>query len=338
MTYAESASGWVHAHQEQVGFALQLATVDTSADPGRHVLQSGQLAEQLGFDAVFLPDHPSWMPDCWVHLAALAVTTRRIRLGTGVACALYRHPVVLARQAADIDQLSGGRLILGLGAGWDAPEFARLGSPLPSVRYRQTALDETLTILRGVWGPAPFSFEGRCFSTVDAQVLPGPAQRPGPPILIAGGGERITFRQVAQYADACQLSDLAVLNGTPSPTALRAKHAALERHCAAVDRRYADILRTHFTGWLILAENERRLAAKVKRYMPDGLASRYSGEWSGFAVAATPEQAIAYFRARQAAGIQYFVVELMDASDVETVQLLADAVMPALATDGAPPS
>ena len=81
MTHTRSASPWVSAHQQQVGFALQLATVDTSADPGRHVLRSGQLAEALGFDAIFLPDHPSWLPDCWVHLAALAVTTSRIRLG-----------------------------------------------------------------------------------------------------------------------------------------------------------------------------------------------------------------------------------------------------------------
>ena len=178
MTHTRSASAWVSAHQQQVGFALQLATVDTSADPGRHVLRSGQLAEELGFDAIFLPDHPSWLPDCWVHLAALAVTTSRIRLGPGVACALYRHPVVLARLAADVDQLSGGRLILALGAGWDASEFARLGSSLPSVRHRQTAIEETLAIVRGVWGPAPFSFEGRCFSTVDAQSYP--PRRSGP--------------------------------------------------------------------------------------------------------------------------------------------------------------
>ena len=236
MTHTRSASPWVSAHQQQVGFALQLATVDTSADPGRHVLRSGQLAEELGFDAMFLPDHPSWLPDCWVHLAALAVTTSRIRLGPGVACALYRHPVVLARLAADVDQLSGGRLILALGAGWDASEFARLGSSLPSVRHRQTAIEETLAIVRGVWGPAPFSYEGRCFSTVDAQVVPSPAQLPGPPVLIAGGGERVTLRQVAQYADACQLSDVAVLNGAPTPTALQAKLAALKRHCMAADR------------------------------------------------------------------------------------------------------
>ena len=77
MTHTRSANAWVSAHQRQAGFALQLATVDTSADPQRHVLRSGQLADELGFDAVFLPDHPSWLPDCWVHLVALAVTTSR---------------------------------------------------------------------------------------------------------------------------------------------------------------------------------------------------------------------------------------------------------------------
>lgn len=87
---------------------------------------------------------------------------------------------------------------------------------------------------------------------------------------------------------------------------------------------------------MILAESERQLAAKVQRYVPVGLARRFSGDWGGFAVAATPEQAIAYFRARQEVGIQYFVVELMDASDTETIELLASVVMPALATRGYP--
>lgn len=319
---------WVSDHHERVGFALELATADCPGQPAEHLLRASRVAEELGFDAVFLPDHPSSMPDCWLHLAAIARRTERIRLGSGVACALYRHPVVLARLAADLDNLSGGRVILGIGAGWDAREFARLGRPMPPIPQRQAALEEAITIVRGVWGPRPFTYHGRYFDTVDAHVSPAPAQHPGPPLLVAGGGERVTLRQVARYADACQLSDMPILSGRGTADDLRHKLSVLRQHCAAVGRAYDAILRSHYTGWLLLAENAPKLRAKVERYAPDGLASRFSGEWAGFAMAATPEQAVAYYAERRAAGVQYFVIQTLDASDLETVHLLAEDVIP----------
>jgi alkanesulfonate monooxygenase SsuD/methylene tetrahydromethanopterin reductase-like flavin-dependent oxidoreductase (luciferase family) len=106
-------------------------------------------------------------------MAALAGTTSRIRLGTNVACAGYRHPVLTARLAADLDNLSRGRLILGLGAGWDANEYANLGLPLLPARERQAALEEAIVMIRGVWGDEPFSFHGRYYHTDDARVALG---------------------------------------------------------------------------------------------------------------------------------------------------------------------
>ena len=147
-----SLSSWVEAQRERVGFALQVFPVDTAEDPVGRMLSAGRLAERLGFDAFFFSDHPAWGPECWVHMAHLAATTERIRLGTGVVCALYRHPVMTARLAADLDNLSGGRLILGLGCGWDSDEFASLGLPFSSVASRQAALEEAIAIMRGVWG------------------------------------------------------------------------------------------------------------------------------------------------------------------------------------------
>jgi alkanesulfonate monooxygenase SsuD/methylene tetrahydromethanopterin reductase-like flavin-dependent oxidoreductase (luciferase family) len=198
-----SASAWVAAHTPRVGFALELATTDTPTNASQHVLDSGQLAEALGFDAVLLPDHPTFMPDSWLHLAALAARTQRVRLGANVACVLYRHPVLLARLATDLDHLSGGRLLLGLGAGWNAAEFERLGLQLPPARVRQAAVSDTIAILNGVWGSEPFTYRGNFFSAARTRVTPLPVQQPRPPILVAGGGERGTLRQVAQLADAC---------------------------------------------------------------------------------------------------------------------------------------
>jgi alkanesulfonate monooxygenase SsuD/methylene tetrahydromethanopterin reductase-like flavin-dependent oxidoreductase (luciferase family) len=119
-----------------IGFGLQVFPVETRNDPTRALLAPGRLAEELGFDAFFFGDHPAWGLDCWVHMAALATTTNGIRLGSNVVCAGYRHPVLTARLAADLDNLSGGRLILGLGAGWDANEYANLGLPFLSAHER----------------------------------------------------------------------------------------------------------------------------------------------------------------------------------------------------------
>ncbi len=328
MAAAWSPNPWVATHRDRVGFGLQVFPVDTPTEPVAHMLAAGRLADELGFDAFWFGDHPAWGPDCWVHMAAVAVQTERIHLGVNVACALYRHPVLTARLAADLDNLSGGRLVLGLGIGWDVSEFANLGLPFPPVAERQAALEEAVAIIRGVWGDAPFSFEGQHFRTANAQVRPAPRQRPGPPLLIAGGGERVTLRQVAQYADACQLGSFGLVSGSGTADDVRRKLAVLNRHCAALGRPPDTVLRTHFTGWLILAEDERRLQDKVRHYMPDGIDHRFSGPWHGFVVVATPEQAVATFRDLVDAGIQYFVVEVLDAADTETMRLLGEVVVP----------
>ena len=156
-------SPWVAERRERVSFALQVFPIDTPIDPARRFLAAGQLAERLGFDAVFAGDHPAWGLEPWLHLAALAMKTEHVGLGTNVACASYRHPVMTARLVTDLDNLSGGRAILGLGSGWDANEFANFGLPFPPALERQALLAEAITIIRGAWGAEPFTFEGRHF-------------------------------------------------------------------------------------------------------------------------------------------------------------------------------
>jgi alkanesulfonate monooxygenase SsuD/methylene tetrahydromethanopterin reductase-like flavin-dependent oxidoreductase (luciferase family) len=286
------------------------------------------LADELGFDAFFVGDHPAWALDGWLHLTALAVTTQRIQLGSNVNCIYYRHPVLLARLAADLDNLSGGRLILGLGTGWDANEFANFGLPFPPAAERAAALEEALTIIRGVWGVAPFTFRGRYFQTAAAHIAP-PPRRP-PPLIIAGGGERITLRQVAAFADACNLASFGKVNGAPTAADLHRKLAVLRQHCDGLGRPYDHILRTHLTGWLILAPNSPALRAKLHGYFPAGLETRFAGEWGGFVFAGTPAQAVTYYRELAAAGVQYFVAQTLDAADEETIRLLAEEVVPAV--------
>jgi alkanesulfonate monooxygenase SsuD/methylene tetrahydromethanopterin reductase-like flavin-dependent oxidoreductase (luciferase family) len=319
---------WVVARRDRISFALQVETQRDDPSPSERVLTAGRLAESLGFDAFFTGDHPTWQSDVWLHMAALATTTERIGLGPMVTCVFYRPPVVIARMASSLDHLSGGRLVLGLGIGWDAAalgwgtnEFDRIGIPYLPTRERQVALAEAITVMKGVWDAEPFTFQGRYYSTKDAQVAPGPLQGV-PPIVIAGAGEG-TLRQVAELADACNFGPV-VTGGVDTPDEARAKLALLQKRCEDIGRPYENILRTHFTIWLMLAETETAAQRKVDRYFPNGR----DAIWQRAAVVGTPEQIVPYFQAFADAGMQYFIVQILDAGDEETMHILAKDVMP----------
>ncbi len=325
---------WVADRRDGIRFALQADVQRDDPTPGASLLAAGRLAEELGFDAFFTGEHPSWQSDPWLHMAALAGMTQRIGLGPMVSCVLYRPPVVTARLASDLDHLSGGRLILGLGIGWDAAalgwgtnEFDRLGLPYPSTKARQGALSEAIGIMRGVWGPRPFTFQGAYYSVKDAHVIPPPVLG-SPPIFIAGAGDR-TLRQVAELADACNIGPV-VTGGVDSAEDARQKLAVLRRHCEELGRPYDDILRTHFTIWLILAEDEAGLRRKLDRYFPDGR----DEIWQRASFAGTPDQAVERFQAFADAGIQYFIAQTLDAKDEETIRLLATEVAPKFVPSG----
>ena len=321
---------WVVDRRQRVTFALQAVAGAGGTDPGKQLVAAGRQADALGFDAFFLGDHPAWAPECWLHLAALAVTTERVGLGQMVAAAPYRPPLLTARLASDLDHLSDGRAVLGLGIGWNAAdygmgtnEFDRMGLPYPSTRERQIALEEAIAIIRGAWGAEPFSFDGTFYQATGAHVTP-PLQADGPPLILAGGGER-TLGQVARLADIANFGPGPAGN-VDSPAIAREKFAILRRQCEAAGRPYADILRSYFTHWLILAEDDAALERKIAHYFPDGL----DAFWGKYLIAHAPEAAIAYFQTFADAGLQYFVVQVLDPHDDETLRLLAERVAPAI--------
>ncbi len=129
-------------------------------------------AEALSFDSLWVQDHPMQGIDCWTALAAIAARGTSLRLGSLVSCVSYRNPALLARLAADVDCLSEGKLVLGVGIGKNQGEFAKMGLSLPSIRDRQQALAETIDIVRGVWGDRPFTYEGEHFRVADASIRP----------------------------------------------------------------------------------------------------------------------------------------------------------------------
>jgi alkanesulfonate monooxygenase SsuD/methylene tetrahydromethanopterin reductase-like flavin-dependent oxidoreductase (luciferase family) len=315
---------WVREFRHRVGWGLQATGLPDDPDPARRVMAAGRLAETLGFDAFFLGDHPAYAPEVWLHLGALAVQTSRLRLGSVVLCAGYRPPVLTARLTADLDNLSGGRAILGLGHGWNATEFAQLGLPFPAVPERQAALAESIEIIRGVWGPDPFTYRGHYHSTERERVVPPPIQRPAPPLILAGGGERTALRLVARYADACNFGPGHATGLARTSDDVRRKNGVLDTYCQEVGRDPRSVLRTHFTSWLMLAPTDTAARAKLNHYYPEGI----NEEQRFSRVVGTPAKVAAYYQSLVDAGMEYFVVQTLDAADTETIELLAREVMP----------
>src|SRR5215204_4522297 len=204
-----------------------------------------QTVEALGFDSFWVPDHPMVLGHAtWTTLAALATATQTIRLGPLVACAAYWNPVILARAIADIDRLSGGRAVLGLGSGDIPPEFAQLGLAWGSTAARQRRLEETLRIVRPLLRGETVSFTGEHVQAEGAVLTPPPVQQPSVPILVAGGGERTTLRYVAELADACNLGAVGWAGGAYTPEDISRKLGIVDRHCGAAGRPPQTILRT----------------------------------------------------------------------------------------------
>jgi alkanesulfonate monooxygenase SsuD/methylene tetrahydromethanopterin reductase-like flavin-dependent oxidoreductase (luciferase family) len=317
---------WVLSFRDRIGWGLQAFALPDNPDPAPSILAAGRLADDLGFDAFFIGDHPAYAPDAWLHLGVLAVQTSSIRLGSVVLCSGYRSPVLNARLTADLDNLSGGRAILGLGHGWNAAEFAQLGLPFPPVPERQAALAEAIEIINGVWGHEPFTFHGRYHQTENERILPPPCQQPAPPLILAGGGERTALRLVARYADASNFGAGHSTGLARTHEEVRRKNEILDHYCEKESRDPKSVLRTHFTSWLMLAPNEVQANAKRDHYYPQGLneEQRYSR------VIGTPAQVAAYYQGLVDAGMEYFVVQILDATDTETVELLASEVIPAV--------
>ena len=193
-------------------------------------------ADELGYATAWIPDHfysggasvESPNLEAWTSIAALAACTKRIRFGTMVSGNTYRHPAVLANMAATVDHISDGRLELGLGAGWMQIEHDGYGIPLPPARERLDRLDEALRVIKLLFTQRRATFDGRYYQLRDAICEPKPIQKPYPPLLLGGGGEKRTLRVVAKHADEW--------NGEVSPRGMRRKIAILREYCQAIGR------------------------------------------------------------------------------------------------------
>jgi alkanesulfonate monooxygenase SsuD/methylene tetrahydromethanopterin reductase-like flavin-dependent oxidoreductase (luciferase family) len=302
LTAPPSTHPWVAEATSRVRFA----TAGGPFTDASGIVPFVRAAEDFGFDAYWYNDHPARALDCWSVLAAAAVSTRRIRLFPLVSCVLYRTPAQTARLAADVDRLSGGRLVLGLGIGDDVDEFDMLGIPFPSTRVRQDALTQTVTEVRALWS--------------DTGLVPAPVQAPRVPILIAGGGERVTLRQVARYADMCNFGPHQWTGSAYDVESVAHKLTVLRRHCDDVGRPYDAILRSYYSPLVVLATDSGRLQEKAATVRPNPREHFVP-------LIATPDEAVRHYQALADVGMQYFLANTR-AADEETLELLAGRVLP----------
>lgn len=222
-------------------------------------------AEDVGVDTVWLPDHllqadPRSTPDAdmleaYTTLGFIAGQTNRIRIGTLVTPVTYRYPTMLIKAVSTLDVLSGGRSWFGIGAGYSEGEARSMDLPLPAVTERFERLEELVRLALQMWSGDETAFDGKHYRPQQPINNPTSPQRPHPPILIGGSGERRTLRLVAQYADACNLSDLPDGGAT-----LRHKLAVLAQHCDDVGRPYEEIHKTVSTFFAPSAPPEEFVA------------------------------------------------------------------------------
>ena len=292
------------------------------------LLAVARRTEETGFDAFFRSDHYLTMggdglpgpTDAWITLGGLARETSRIRLGTLMTSATFRLPGPLAISVAQVDRMSGGRVELGIGAGWFEAEHTAYGIPFPDVRERFDRLEEQLAVITGLWRTPTgetFAFAGRHYQVTDSPGLPKPVQEGGVPILIGGHGRRRTPELAARYA-----AEFNVPFGSVADNERR--FAAVRKACEEAGRDPGSLVYSSAVTVCVGrddAEVARRAAA----------IGRTPGEWRPSDVAGTPAQVVEVLGRYAEAGAQRAYLQVLDLADLDHIDLIAAEVAPQLA-------
>ncbi|HEY6472350.1 MAG TPA: LLM class F420-dependent oxidoreductase [Acidimicrobiales bacterium] len=288
-------------------------------------LRMAQTVEALGFDALFRSDHfltmgGSGLPgptDAWVTLGALARETTRIRLGTLVTSATFRLPGVLAIQVAEVDAMSGGRVELGLGAGWFDAEHRAYGIPFPPLGERFERLEEQFAILTGLWNTPPgqtFDFKGRHYTLEASPALPKPSQQPHPPLIVGGGGPSRTPRLAATYAAEFNLAFRSLADTEEQFARVR---GACEQH-----GRDPKTLRLSAAQVVCCGADEAEFERRAANI------GRKPAELRTNGVAGMPDEVVAGIRAFGDIGAETVYLQVLDLDDLDHLELLAQDVLP----------
>jgi F420-dependent oxidoreductase-like protein len=299
-------------------------------------LAIAETAERLGFHALFTSDHylsvvevpEPGSNDAWTLLGALAARTERIRLGTMVSPVTFRLPAVLAKAATTVDRISGGRAILGMGAGWWDEEHRTHGIPFPTAAERLEMLEEQLEIVHGLWSQEVFSFESRHYAIEACRFLPKPVQRPHPPIVVGGKGGRVIARLAARWAD-----EFNRIGGTPEE--VREAFARVRDAVAAAGRDQAQVT-TSFMTWVMVGRTDAEWRSRVDAARRIDRSPRtlddYIERVARDCFVGTVDRVVDRMNEYAAAGVEHFVLNTELFDDLDMIELLAAEVIPHVGT------
>jgi len=295
--------------------------------------------EELGFESLWCSDHFMSLLDShretletWVALTVIAAETTRLRFGSLVSPMTFRHPSLLAQMAVAVDTLSGGRLVLGVGAGWNAEEHRAFGIPFPLFKDRLRMLEEGIEVIVRLLGDGPAHFAGRYYQLDGANLHPKPIQHPRIPLLIGTTSAGRMLQLVARYADEWDVP------GITAPDAYRARRECLEAYCRAINRDPSAIRRCVSTAYLIGRDGQelRQRGAAMQQLIP-GLEDHDPGavpdvlRAEGWLVG-TPDQIIVQLQALAHEGVQRVMLQHNDQTDFAALELLARDVLPVVTT------
>jgi F420-dependent oxidoreductase-like protein len=310
------------------GVDLRIFTEPQQGATYDDLLRVARATEDCGYDAFFRSDHFLSMggsgepgpTDSYVTLAGLARETSRIRLGTLVTSATFRLPGPLAVAVAQVDQMSGGRVELGLGSGWFEAEHAAYGIPFPGVQGRFDRLTEQLEIITGLWRTPPgerYSFSGRHYTVADSPALPRPVQQPHPPVIVGGKGKRRTPELAARFATE--------FNVPFSPVEeVVTQFGRVDDACVAAGRDPKDQVRS--VAQMICVGRDDAEVARRAAALGKGV-----DDLNPFDLAGTVAQVVDQLGTwRERTGISRFYLQLLDLSDLDQVELIAAEVAPQL--------
>ncbi len=303
------------------GWKTELVGLGDASTQWQKAVETAQLIEELGYDSVWLYDHFHNVPqpanetvfECWTTMAAISQVTSRVRLGQMVGCNSYRSPGLLAKITSTVDVMSSGRLDWGIGAGWYEHEYQGYGYEFPTPKVRIGMLKETVEIVRSMWTEAETTYDGTYYQLAGAQCDPKPLQSPHPPIWIGGGGEQLTLRVVARYADRS--------NFAGSLENFAHKCEVLKQHCRDVGRDYDEIKKT-MCGDLLLVEDESELEGRTSPF------GQPVDEWRQTNFVGTPEQVAEKMQGYLDLGCTGFIPWHADYPDHRSLRLFAEKVMP----------
>ena len=319
------------------GWRLDLAGV-APADHWQTMLGVARAAESGPFESIWVFDHFHTVPvpteeathEAWTLMAALAASTERVRLGQMCTCMGYRNPAYLAKIAATTDVISGGRVEMGIGAGWYEHEWRAYGYGFPTPGERLAQLDEGVQIMRQLWTKGEATLNGKHYQVDGAISRPLPLQEGGIPLWIAGGGERKTLRIAAQHAS--------YTNFDGSPEGFTRKSEILAEHCRELGTDYDAIVRSANYN-IVIGETEKdvqdRLAwvrSHLERLVPAEDAERTYGNYANSPLVGTPEQILEKLTAMGELGLKYTILYFLEAAyDQSGIELFARHVAPELA-------